>query len=719
MAQAGALAVGVSFVGRDAAAATAAATASGFVPNAWVSIATTGIVTIQSAPAEMGQGIMTGLPLCLAEELDADWSRVRVVQSPAIPAIFGNPAIGMEMSTHGDYALKGYFLPMRLIGAQTRRILLMNAARIWSVPLAELRTEPGVVLHDGSQRRMSYGAIARRVRLPDVLPAMTAADLKHRENWRLIGSRVPRVDIPAKVSGSAIYGIDVQRPGMLYGAMLYPPVPRERPVSIDDAAALKVPGIIRITGFERCVGIIGETVEATRAAKELLQVTWSRATTAASYDTDAVTEEYRRVASDLAAHGFQTGSRGDVPAALSGAARTLTREYATEHVAHTAIEPIGGTALVEGDRVTLWLATQSPTMVLDWAARAARTTIDKVTLHSTFIGGGFGRLSDEGDNAFEATLLAMQVPGRPVKLIRTREDDFLTGKFRPLAAQRIDVGLDAAGEIVAWRHRVVSASAYARFKPRIYQATGGMDYVTGLGCDVLYGWPNHLSQFVRADRGYDVGPWRGIAYGYTTFAVETLIDELAAMRALDPLAYRLQLVATNPRAVRVLQAVADMAGWRKPRVADRLFGLALASMSDSIAALIVEVALDRGSGEARVLRAWTALDAGIVAHPDAVVAQMEGGIIMGLGPALYEQFQVVNGQMQQLNFDRYRPPRLSQCPEQVHVQLIDSGHAPCGVGEIGVVTVAPAIANAIGAATGVRLRSLPMNPQRIRQALAA
>jgi isoquinoline 1-oxidoreductase beta subunit len=561
VARAGTLAVGIAFAGGDA---EAAAGAAGFNPNAWVNIAASGVVTICSAPAEMGQGIMTGLPLCLAEELDADWSRVRVEQSPGIPRIFGNPAIGMEMSTHGDYSLKGYFQSMRLIGAQTRQVLLLNAARIWNVPPAELRTEPGVVLHDRSHRRLGYGSIARRALLPASLPVVALADLKPRSAWRLLGSSVPRVDIPAKTSGRAVYGIDVQQPGMLYGAMLYPPVPRERPLDIDDAAARKIPGIVSIVGFDRCVGIIGETVEATRAAKELLRVSWSRATAAARYDTRAAASDYLRIANDLEQQGFTTGSRGDAPAALAGAVRALTREYHCEHVAHTAIEPIGGTALVEGDHVTLWLATQAPTMVLDWAARAAGTSQDKVTVHSTFIGGGFGRLSDEGDNAYEATLLAKQVPGRAVKLIRSREDDFLTGKFRPLAAQRIDVGLDAAGDIVGWRHRVVSASAYARFKPRVYQATGGMDYVCGLGCDVLYGWPNHLSQFVRADCGYDVGPWRGIAFGYTTFAIETLIDELAALRAMDPLEYRLRLLASNPGAVQVLRKVAEMADWQRP-----------------------------------------------------------------------------------------------------------------------------------------------------------
>jgi isoquinoline 1-oxidoreductase subunit beta len=713
---AGAFSVGVAFVGDIE--ATAATKPLNFSPNAWVTIDGNGIVTIQSAPAELGQGTMTGLPACLAEDLDADWSKVRVVQSPAQPQLYGNRLLQMAMSTHGDFSTRGYYQQMRLTGAQTRSILLANAARLMKLPLNELATEPGGVIHARSGRRLSYGLIARRAELPEPLPVVTVADLKPPTAWRLIGKPLPRVDIPVKVNGTAVYGIDVQRPNLLYAAILYPPVPRERPLLVDEVAARKVAGFIKVVRCDHFVGIIGTTVEATTSAKALLSVTWSTTTPGRRYDTRKVPEDYRQVAADLAQAGVDMASRGAAAAAIAGASRVLTREFSCDHVAHTAIEPMNGTAIVNGDLVELWLSTQSPSAAIEYGARAAGTAEDKVTVHTTYVGGGFGRLSDDGDGAFEAVLMAKAMPGRAVKLIRSREDDFLNDKFRPLAAQRIDVGLNATGDIVGWRHRIVSSSAYGRFKPQLLEILKGHDYVTGLGGDVLYGWPNHLVQFVRAERGWDVGPWRGIAFGYTVFAIETTINELAVLKAADPLAYRIALLGQQPRAVKVLQTVAAMANWGQPQSNGRALGLALASMSDSIAATIAEISLQAESGKIRVHRVWCAIDAGIVVNPDSVVAQLEGGTIMGLGPALYEQVDVHGGEMQELNFGAYTPPRMSQIPDDLQVQLVPSDSPPGGVGEIGVTLIAPAIANAVARLSGKHLRVLPMLPERVKLALA-
>ena len=712
--QAGGCTVAVSFAAGGANRDTGA---SALEANAWVTIRANGEVIIQSAPAEMGQGTMTGLPACLAEELDADWSLVRVVQSPALPKIFGNPLIGMDMSTHGDFATRGYFLPMRLAGAQARRVLLANAARLLNQPLQELETRPGMVVHAASSRHISYGAIARQARIPAELPAVTTSELKPRQRWRLIGMPLPRVDLPSKINGSAIYGIDVRRPGMLHATMLYPPVPRERPLNIDAARARAVPGVIQVVPCEQSVGVIAESVDAARRARDLLRVRWSTDQPGRNYDSGQVLEEYRRIAADVAAAGTIMDSRGDAAAGLARSSLRLTRQFCSDHVAHAAIEPTGATALVTGDRVVLWLSTQSPSAAIAAAARAAGVEPGRVEVHSTFVGGGFGRLSDDADNAFDAVLLAGAVPGRPVKLQRTREDDFLVGKFRPLAVQQIDVGLDADGSITAWRHRIVSASVYGRSKPELLQTLGGKDWVAGLGGQVLYGWPNHQAQFVRADRGMDVGPYRGIAFGYTAFAIESLIDELAARKAQDPLDFRLGLLAAQPRAQAMLRHAAAMAGWGNPRPAGRALGLAFSSMSDSIAALCTEISLDVATGDIRVHRIWCCIDAGTVVHPDAVTAQLEGGIIMGLGPALYERFNVRAGAMQELNFHAYRPPRMSQIPEQVDVKIVASEQPPGGVGEIGVILVAPAIANGVAALTGRRLRALPLLPERVRAIL--
>ena len=720
LASAGAVSIAVSFVGSRVGRASAGATTDAdgaFRPNAWVTIDGGGRVTIMSAPAEMGQGIMTGLPACLAEELDADWSRVRVVQSPARPEIFGNPALRMEMSTYGDYSTQGYYERVRLVGAQARKVLLLNAARVLRVPVAELSTRSGMIVHARSGRRMSYGRIARIARVPEPLPEVTTADLKPRSEWRLIGRALPRVDIPGKVDGSAVYGIDVQRPGMLYGAILYPPVVHERPLTIDDADAKAVPGLVRIVPCAGFVGVVAETVEAAQRGRSALQVSWTATAEARRYDTGVVPEDYRRIAADLGAAGVEMSRRGDAAAAIARSPRVLSREFLCDHVAHTAMEPMNATALVDGDRVEVWLSTQSPSAAMEQAAKAAGTTPDRVTIHSMLIGGGFGRLSDDADAPYEAVLLAKNVPGRPVKLIRSREDDFLNDKFRPLAAQRIDVGLDADGNVQGWRHRIVSASHFARFNPKLYEQLHGQDFVAGLGGDVLYGWPDHLAQFVRAERGWDVGPWRGVSFGYANFAIESVIDEIADLQKSDPVELRLRLLAQQPRAAQVLRTAGAMAGWERARPPGRALGCAFASMSKSYAAAVLEVSLERVSGEIRVHEAWIAVDAGVIVNPNSVTAQLEGATIMGLGPALYEQIDVRNGELAQSNFGAYRPPRMSQAPEAVHVSLIRSDEPPGGVGEIGIALVAPAIGNAVARLTGKWPRSLPMSPERIRTLL--
>jgi isoquinoline 1-oxidoreductase beta subunit len=716
LASAGALSVAVAFGGSECAEAGDAGTRGALDANAWVTIGADGTITILSAPAEMGQGIMTGLPVCLAEELDADWSRVRVRQSPGLPRLYGNPMLRMEMSTHGDYSVQGYFEKMRLVGAQTRKVLLLNAARILAVDAKSLATEPGIVVHAPSGRRLGYGEIAAQARLPDPLPEVTTADLKPASQWRLIGRSVPRVDLPSKVDGSAVYGIDVQQPGMLYAAVAYPPVPHERPVTVDDAPARAVAGVVEVVRLPNGVGVIAVSVEAALQAKDRLAVEWSTDSRARGYDSRKIVGEYAAIAADTGRQGVTMTARGDVAAALGGASRVVSRDYFCDHVAHAQMEPLNATARVDGDRIEVWASTQSPSMVLPAVAEALGTTEDKVTLHSTLLGGAFGRTSEDPDAIREAVLLAAAVPGRPVKLIRSRSDDFMTDKFRPIVAQHLDAAVDATGNIVGLRHRIVCPSAWARYKPKLYELLQGKDIVVGLA-EVAYGWPDHAVDYVRVESGWDIGPWRGISVGYTAFAVEALVDECAAACGRDPLQYRLDHLAADERALGVVRAVAENAGWDRPRAKGRALGLAFSRMSKSYAAGVAEVSVDAASGEIRLHEMWLVLDAGIVVHPDAVVAQMEGSVVMGLGAALHEQVNVVAGELQESQFGAYRPPRMSQVPDAVHVSLLPSAHAPGGVGEIGVTVVAPAIANALARLTGRRLRHLPMSPERVARAM--
>lgn len=681
--------------------------AAPFRPNAWVTIDTEGIVTLMSPSAEMGQGAMTGIPMCLANELDVDWSMVRVQQAPTVPAIFGNPLLQMVMATHSDFSIQGYFDKVRLIGAQTRRVLMMAAASAWQVPLTELSTIAGRVMHGASGRSLSYGELTRTAQVPDPLPTLTAAELKPRAQWRLIGQSTPRVDIPTKVNGSAVFGLDVQQPGMLYGAMSYPPVPHEKPLKVDDTQARAMPGVLKVVVLERGVGVIAETAQAAQAAKALLQVQWSTGHPARRYDAESVVADYQRIAADLSQPGVAMKQSGDAPARLAASRRTLVRDYHSVHVAHATMEPPNATARIDEDGASLWVGTQSPSHVRDTAAGALGLEPDQVRVHSTYVGGGFGRLGDDSDPTLDAVLLAREVPGRPVKLIRSREDEFLNDPYRPLAAQRIEVALDDQGLVHAWRHRIVSTSYFGRVLPFLLdQVFHGQDIVAGLA-ENPYRWPHDVVTYVRADRARAVGTFRGVASGYTNFAIESMLDEIAAQQRSDAVDYRMRLLKANPRAQAVLQRVAQLAQWGKPRARGRALGVAMAEISKTTAAQVVEVSIGP-KREIRVHRSWVVADLGTVVNPDAVRAQFEGGTIMGLGPALYEHLDIKAGEPQSRNFYNYAVPRLSQAPESIEVELLVTDNPPGGVGEIGLTMVAPAIAAAVARLTGQRLRSLPL-----------
>ncbi|HXP30232.1 MAG TPA: molybdopterin cofactor-binding domain-containing protein [Stellaceae bacterium] len=719
---AGGVGIGVAFgalPGKSLAAAMAAGAGS-LKPNAWVVIGGNGIVTIMSAPAEMGQGTMTALPVVIADEMDADWHKVRVVQSPADPSKYGNPfpLMGGQMRTLASLAVAGYYDQLRLVGAQTRKVLIACAASEWGVPAAELSTEPGMVVHKQSNRKISYGALAAKAKLPDPLPQATKDDLKPSSAFRLIGKDVPRVDLPLKVNGSAKYGIDVQLPHMLYGAILYPPVEHEKPEKIDDTAAKAVKGIVKIVPIPNGVGIIGETVEATRKAKAALKVTWSATAEARKYNTAKMVEDYGGVAKDMNQKAVVMMSQGDAPAAIAGAAKMVTAEFYSEHVAHTQLEPLNATALVKGDTIEIWASNQSPSASIIFATMVGGVPPEKVVVHSTLIGGAFGRTSDDADHIAHAIMLAKAVPGRPVKLIWTREDDMRNDIFRPFSAQQVSVGLDASGDIVGWRQRIVAPSHFGRLGPPVLEHFGGKDIVTAGWGEFHYAVPAHLVEWIRAERGFDIGPWRATASGYTKFAIEVTIDELAAMKGVDPVQYRLGLLKNQPRATAVIETVAKMADWAKKRPG-RALGIAYSDLYDSFLAEIAEVSLDEKTGQIKVHHIWAAVDPGLAVQPRNVAYQLEGAITMGLSAALYEQINVVNGEVQEQNFDKYRVIRMADMP-MIEVKVISTDNHPSGVGEIGVGPVAPAIANAVAQLTGgKRLRHLPLSPARVQAAMKA
>jgi isoquinoline 1-oxidoreductase subunit beta len=691
----------------------------GYQPNAWVVLAADDTVTIVSAASEMGQGVMTSLPLLIAEEMDADWSKVRIVQAPADAKNYGNPGFGGAMLTGGSRSTPGYYDKLRLVGAQTRQVVLATAAGMLNVPIAELSTAPNQVVHKKSGRTLSYGDVAKLGKLPDVLPLATNDDLKPADQWRYIGNAsMTRIDVPSKVNGSAKFGADVQLPNMLFGAVLRTPVQGEKPETIDDAAAKAVKGVLQIVALPYGVGIIAESVQAAVKAKQLLNVTWSTTAKARSYTSDKLLQEYRSISRDMAQPGATVHRTGDASAAIAGAVKVISVDYLADHVYHAPLETMNATALVKGDTVEIWAPTQSPSVTQGVGARIAGTTPDKVKVNTMLLGGGFGRKA-EADFIIDAVLLAKAMQGRPVKVMWSREDDVQAGKYRPLAAQHVQVGLDAKGNIMGWRHRIVAQSIYARTLPAVFAKGGGLDAVVTEGLEFKYQIPAHLVEYIRQENGQDVGFWRSVGHGYNNFGVECVIDEVASANGDDPLKLRLKLLKAHPRAVKVLNEVAKMAKWGTKRDG-RALGLAYSDSFGAHCAQIAEVSLDRKTNEIRVHNIWCALDPGLAIQPLNVQAQIVGGIVFGASHALYEQINFVNGVVQESNFGTYRVMRMSETPE-VHLQILATPeNPPVGLGEVGLPPTGPAIANAFAALTGwKRLRHYPFLPDRVKAVLNA
>jgi isoquinoline 1-oxidoreductase subunit beta len=691
--------------------------------NLWVTIATDGTITIVSPPAEIGQGTFTTVAAVLADELDADWSRVKVAWPPVWDEkTYGNPQFFNFLHTVASMATRGYFTPVRLAGAQARRVLIDAVAAKWNVPAAELATEPGTVVHRASGRRIGYGEIAAFAKAPAALPRIEERDLKPPSAFRYIGKDLPRVDVPDKVRGAIRYGIDVQVPGMLYAAVLHVPYTGGAPASVEDAAARAVPGVTDVVRLPEGVAVVGTSVEATQAAKNLLKVTWSPAP-AADYDSERALEAFAAVARDKSRAGLSYRPVGDAKAAMQRAAKVIRGEYRTRYVCHAAMEPLNATASVspDGKSAEIWAGTQSPTNVLTQVAGLLGTERANVTFHQHFLGGGFGRRGSEQDVVLEAVRLAKAV-GRPIKVIWSREEDIAYGKFRPMTAHYIEAGFDTAGKLFAWHHRVAAESVFGyRQSVGVKTPPGAAEMVDGVvmfGASVPhYPIPNKLAEHVVQPFRARLSTLRGVGVGHNAFAIESFIDELAREMGKDPLAFRLELSEGVPRAQALLRAVADMSDWQRKREGAAL-GLAFQEKAETLAAGVAEVSLDRASGQIKVHNFWAALDAGLAVQPRNLAAQTEGGIMWGLGHVLREKITIKDGRVQQTNYTDYQVARMSDAPN-VEVRVISTDNPPTGAGEDGVPLVAGAVGNAIAALTGVRLRELPFAPESVREALGA
>jgi isoquinoline 1-oxidoreductase subunit beta len=685
--------------------------------NAYVSIATDGTITISSPALEMGQGVNTSLPLIIAEELDADWSKVKVQQAP-VNAAYNHPILQQQMVV-GSLTTRGYWIPCRTAAAQARRVLLEAAAERWKVPVEELTTEPSTVVHAASKRRMSYGEVASFAKVPEKMPEIKPDQLKPAKDFRLIGKDVPRPDVVDKSSGKPIYAMDIQVPGMVYATLARAPVRGSGPVSFNADELKKQPGIIDAVALDNGVGIIGNTVEAVFAARGKLKAQW-RDAPGSKVDSTANLHEYLAHVRDGAKKGVVGRTSGDANAAIAGAAKVHSSESTSDYVYHAQMEPHVCVASVTPNGVEVWTGTQWQTRAVAEAAKAAGVGPEKVALHQMQMGGSFGR-NIFVEYVIDAVNLS-KAAGKPVKMIQSRSDDVVHGRFRPMYAQRIEVGLDAGGKVVGWRHRIAADTVvpYLYGQARM-DAQKGVDHIVFAGADVPhYDVPAHVADHIYEERGVRTAAWRGIGAGATNFAIEVVIDELAQLAGQSPLEYRLALLK-DPRAKRVVETVAKMADWDRKREGTALgiaFGkLGLPPIGFSLTGTVAEVSLDRANGRIRCHNLWCAADVGLPVQPRNVVAQVESSLIFALGSALKERITIKDGVVEQTNFHDYEILRLSEIP-QINVEVIRSGDIPLPVGELGIPGVVPAVSNAVFALTGRRLRNTPFTANRVKAALA-
>lgn len=689
--------------------------------NIWVTINPDNTIRIMYGGTEMGQGTMTTNPLVLAEHMDADWARVTVETVAVHDPAYGNPIFGNMLYTAGSTTVMAYFDRMVMAGTQARKMLLNAAAAHWDVAIDELTTEPSVVVHKASGRKITFGEIVATGQVAAEAPTVEPAEIKAKSDYRYLGKRVPRIDVPSKVNGTAEYGMDVQVDGMAYASIRRSPVEGERPLDVDDSETRKISGVTDIVVLPYGVAVVGDSVEATFWGKAKLKVRWSEESRFRNADTEKQIQEYTEKAEDLTVKGTTWSEKGDTRTVLASAAEVIDATYTTDPAYHAQMEPMNTTASVsdDGKSAEIWVGTQTQSLSLMGAAQALETTHEKITLHPLTMGGGYGRRSPLRQQYIDDALFVSRELKRPVKVIWSREDDLEAGVFRTAAAQHMRGAFDANGKLSAVHHRVAAPSILESMNPVRWKSAKGKDVISMLGSEnPTYDIPNHLAEHILLERQSRVCAWRGVATSYTKFAMESFIDELAAHRGIDPLEFRLELCHHNPRMQKVLKVVADMAEWSLPRAQGRALGLAVSGYHKSLSAGIVELSLDKTNGHVSVHKFWAVADPGFVVSPENAEAQVEGNIVFGLSAALKERITVKNGVVQQTNFHDYRILRMAEVPE-IETRMLSTDNPPTGVGELGLAMVGPAIANAIATLTGTRIRHLPLTADVVMRALSA
>jgi isoquinoline 1-oxidoreductase beta subunit len=680
----------------------AAANQSPVVANAFVRIGSDDSVTVIAKHLEMGQGSYSGIATVLAEELDADWQRVRVESAPADAKRYGNTIMGGMQGTGGSSAMANSWQQLREAGAKARAMLLMAAAAQWHVSVSELTTTDGVVRHPaGHQAR--YGELVSRAA---ALPEPDQVALKDPKNFRLIGQKtLPRVDVPSKVDGSAQFTLDVVQPGMLVALLRRSPRFGGTVRSFDPSAALAIPGVVKVVQVPRGVAVVARGFWAASKGRDALEVVWDE-TQAEMRGSDQIMAEYRKLAEKP---GDTAKKVGDAERALGGAAHRIEADFEFPYLAHAPMEPLDAVVKLTSDHCDIWAGDQFQTVDQANAARTAGLKPEQVDIHTLYAGGSFGRRANPGsDYICEAVSIAKALgsDGVPVKLQWTREDDIHGGLYRPMYVHRLAAGLDAGGKLDGWRHHIVGQSIVSgtMFAALIDH---GIDTTSVEGASTIaYDIPNIDVQLTTTKVGVPVLWWRVVGSSHTVFAVECFIDEAAHAADKDPLQFRREMLAHAPRMLGVLNLAAEKAGWNAaPLPKGRGRGIAVTQAFKSYVAQVAEVSVD-DSGRVRVERVVCAVDCGTPINPDIITAQMEGGIGFGLGAVLHGAITLKNGRVEQDNFNNYRVLRMNEMPK-VEVYIVPSSEPPTGVGEPGVAPLGPAVANAVFAATGQRIRALP------------
>jgi isoquinoline 1-oxidoreductase beta subunit len=677
--------------------------ADSFAPNAFIRIERDGRIVLTMPYVEMGQGTYTSIPMLIAEELEVDLKQVQVEHAPPNEKLYGNALLGGVQATGNSNAVRAAWQPLRQAGATARSMLIAAAAKRWNVDPVSCRAQNGEVLHAPTGRRIKYGELAAAAA---GLPVPENVTLKRPQDFKLIGTPAKRLDTPAKVNGTAVYGIDVRPPGVKIATLAQSPVFGGRVKRVDDAAAKAVKGVRQIVRLDDAVAVVAEHMGAAKKGLAALVIEWDDGPHA-KLTTEDIARELEKATHNS---GPVAQNIGDVEKVMASAVRKIEATYQVPFLAHAAMEPMNCTVHVRNNGCEVWVGTQAVARAQATAAKTTGLPLDKVVVHNHLLGGGFGRRLDV-DGVTRAVQIAMHVDG-PVKVVWTREEDIQHDMYRPYFFDRMSAGLDEKGMPVAWDHRFAGSSIIARWLPPAFN--NGLDPDTTEGAiDLTYALPNLHVEYLRVEPpGIPTAFWRSVGPSHNVFVTESFMDELAAAAKQDPVAYRLALLDKTPRAKAVLALAAEKAGWGQPLPERVGRGVSVQFVFATYLAQVAEVEVSK-DGAVRVRRVVCAVDCGTVVNPDTVRAQIQSAVIFGITAALYGEITLKDGRVEQTNFDTYQILRINEAPA-IEVHIVQSSEPPGGMGEAGTSAIVPAVTNAIFAATGKRLRKLPVDTTALK-----